>query len=84
MHGGKVGQWDTEITDSCRGVVRVQWHLAGRPPVVHQWDVVVSSNQIFAASESPSGKRLLQLFHEQPGELPPLDLSGSTTDAGPG
>ena len=74
QHDGRLGEWQTEITDDCRGVVRVRWSLAGQPPTVYAWDVMVSTKEIFAVPESPGGKRLLERFHAAATELPPLDL----------
>ena len=79
VHDGKHGQWDSEITDSCRGVVRVQWYLPGSPPTVYLWDGMVSTEEIFAVPESPGGKKMLHDFHAKPEQLPPLELPG---DAG--
>jgi len=88
QHDGQAGQWDSEVTDNCRGVVRVQWYLPGDPPVIYLWDVNVSTKEIFAVPESPAGKHMLELFHEEPEPLPPLELpSGegreSETDGAP-
>jgi hypothetical protein len=73
-HGGQLGEWDTEIKQTCRGVVRVQWYLDGSPPTIYQWDVEIPSQEIYAVSESPGGKRLLEEFEQPPDELPPLEL----------
>ena len=73
-HGGRVGEWDSEIRETCRGVVRVQWYLEGNPPTIYQWDVDMSTSEIFAAIDSPGGKRLLVEFNAPKEELPDLGL----------
>jgi hypothetical protein len=73
-HGGRAGAWDSEIRESCRGVVRVQWFLDGNPPTIYQWDVEIPTQEIYVVPESPGGKRLLEEFKAPPEELPPLEL----------
>jgi hypothetical protein len=73
-HGGTAGEWDSEITHDCRGVVRVQWSLRGNPPTVYLWDVEISSQEIYAVEDSPSGERMLREFQSATNELPPLEL----------
>lgn len=73
-HGGVLGQWDSEVLQSCRGVARVTWTLHGDPPTVYAWDVDIPTQEIFAVVESPGGKRLLEEFNAAADELPPLEL----------
>ncbi len=81
-HGGAAGTWDSDVTDSCRGVARVQWALDGNPPTIYQWDVDLTSQEIFAVAESPGGRQLLEEFKAEPEELPPLDLPDPAPAAG--
>ena len=80
-HGGRVGEWETEIRGYCRGVVRVQWYLDGNPPTIYQWEIDMSTNEIFAVPGSSGGKRLLVEFKGPKEELPELDLP--ETDVSP-
>lgn len=76
-HGGRAGEWDSDIREYCRGVVRVQWYLEGNPPTIYQWDVEIPSSEIFAVPGSSGGKRLLVEFKAPKQALPELDLPDS-------
>jgi hypothetical protein len=79
-HGGRQGEWRSEITGGCRGVVRVSWVLAGSPPLVYTWDVEIPSQAVHPNPASPAGERMLLDFvsqrEERPLELPPLPETG--------
>jgi hypothetical protein len=73
-HGGNHGQWGTDISDGCRGVVRVTWAASDHPDTVYRWDVEIPTQEIYAVVDSPGGERLLQEFNGPAAPLPPLDL----------
>lgn len=81
VHSGRLGEWSSEITGGCRGVVRVAWTLPGTPPTVHMWDLEIPSQAIHPRPDSPSGQQYLQEFTQKDRELPTLKLS--PPDAGP-
>jgi hypothetical protein len=78
-HGGATGAWDSDVTEGCRGVVRVRWTVPGDPPIVYAWDVEIPTQEIYAVPESPSGKRLLEEFKAKDDALPPLELPALPT-----
>ncbi|RMH44997.1 MAG: hypothetical protein D6689_01030 [Deltaproteobacteria bacterium] len=82
-HGGRAGRWDSEIRETCRGIVRVQWTLDGNPPTFYQWDVELPTQEIYVVPESPGGKRLLEEFQAKPDALPPLELPPLDAGAAP-
>lgn len=73
-HGGRKGEWDAEVKESCQGVVLVQWYLEGNPPTIYQWKVNMSTNEIFVVEDSPGGKRMLVEFKAPKQQLPDMDL----------
>jgi hypothetical protein len=79
-HGGRAGEWSSEITGGCRGVMRVAFTLPGSPGTVHVWDLEIPSQAIHPRPDSPSGQKLLEEFTQPDRVLPALKLPPS--DAG--